>query len=213
MRICRLFFLTGIIVIFLTRLSFAVPITANTNSRIILVEYYDYECPHCRRMESVIDQLQRSYPELQVIHRVTPLLTTESYPVTSFTLAVREQGGWQVWEALHQRLMQLSRAPTFRDAQEITTDLGLNTPVILKEMQQSDIQQEMMKNINLAESHAIAGHVYLPILVFGLSDSRGPQIVLTGEQPYELLSAIVQQLLDDQHVQLVQTLGKMQSSR
>ncbi len=209
----KLFLLLNLFIIYYVNIGYTDQDTKNLNNKIILIEYCDYECPHCRRIESVIDQLQRSYPDLQVIHRVTPLLTTASYPVASFTLAVRAQGGWQAWEALHQRLMQLSRAPTLGDAEEIATDLGLNTPVILKEMQQSNIQQEIRKNSELAETHAIAGQVYLPILVFGASNGEGQIITLTGEQPYELLSAIVQQLGDDQHVQLAQTLGKTHSSR
>lgn len=213
MKIIRSLLLVSFLVMFSVNCSFAADNTDSQNSTVTLVEYYDYECPHCRRMESVIGRLQRSYPELQLVQRVTPLLTTESYPVASFSLAVREQAGWQVWEALHQRLMHLSKAPTLGDAQALAVDLGLNLPAILKDMQESNIQQEITKNNELAETHAIAGYVSLPILVFGLSDGKGQVITLTGEQSYGLLSAIVQQLLDDQHAQLVKTLKKTQSSK
>ena len=36
----------------------AAPVTRPLKNSVILIEYYDYECPHCRRMEAVIDCLQ-----------------------------------------------------------------------------------------------------------------------------------------------------------
>ncbi len=213
MKIISFLLLASLSLVLSIQCSMAAPATGNPNGIVTLVEYYDYECPHCRRMERVIDRLQRSYPELRVVHRVTPLLTKESYNIARFTLSVQRQAGTQAWQALHQRLMQSSHPLTLSDAQEVATELDLNTAAILKSMQQSSIQQDITNNITLAERHAIAGHVYLPILVLGASTGEGQVIALTGEQPYDLLFAIVQQLLDNQHVRLVKALKKIQSPK
>lgn len=194
--------LVGILCLASLQLSYAAPITGNPSGKVTLVEYYDYECPHCRRMESVIDRLQAEYPELKVVHRVTPLLNPESRPIASFALAAKSQGKWF---ALHQQLMASPTAPTLSDAESLAKALGLNTQQLFSTMQSKHIQKQIMTNIKLADRHAINGGIYLPLLEFGQSSGRGQPIVLTGEQPYTLLSAIVQQLGSDAHVQMVKS--------
>lgn len=196
--------------LFNLQIGFAAPITGNPADSVTLVEYYDYECPHCRRMEPVIDKLQAQYPNLKVVHRVTPLLTPASRPVASFALASESQGKWQ---AVHQQLMASFAAPTLRDAKMIATKLGLNIQAIMSTMQSNKVQQQIAQNIQLANTHAVAGGIYLPILVFGQTNGQGQPIVLTGEQPYALLSAIVQQLGHDAHVQLVKNKKRLSDNR
>ncbi len=176
-------------------LSLAAPVTGNATGTVALTEYYDYECPHCRRMEQVIEKLQAKYPELKVIHRVTPLITPISREIASFTLASQNQGQWL---SLHRILMHLSARPTLQEAESIADQLGLNVPLLFKTMQQIHIQSQISHNIKQAETYAIEGNIYLPIFVFESSgqkqDQKKQTITLTGEQPYILLSAIVKQL-------------------
>ena len=89
----------GMVCLLKVSLSFAMPVTPK--NAVTLVEYYDYECPHCRKMSSVIERLQREYPTLNIIHRVTPVLTPTSRVVASFTLAVPAN----MRKRLHQILM------------------------------------------------------------------------------------------------------------
>ena len=206
--LCRL--LLSSLCLFNLQMGLAAPVTGNPTGSVTLIEYYDYACPHCRRMESVIDKLQAQYSNLKVVHRVTPLLKVESRPVASFALASESQGKWQ---AMHQQLMASYAAPTLRDAEMIATKLGLNIQAILSTMQSNKVQRQIAQNIQLANTHAVAGGIYLPILVFGQTNGQGQSIVLTGEQPYALLSAIVQQLGNDAHVQLVKNKKRSSDNR
>ncbi len=182
---------TSILLAMNINLSLAAPVTGNATGTVTLTEYYDYECPHCRRMEQVIEKLQAKYPELKVIHRVTPLITPISREIASFTLASQNQGQWL---SLHLIMMHLSARPTLQEAESIADQLGLNVPLLFKTMQQMHIQSEITHNIKQAETYAINGNIYLPIFVFKLSGQKKQTITFTGEQPYVLLSAIVKQL-------------------
>jgi predicted DsbA family dithiol-disulfide isomerase len=179
---------------------FATPIAINSNNKnkVTLIEYYDYECPHCRRMESVIEHLQAKYPNLQIIYRVTPVINSRSRDIASFALATKSQGQWRM---VHQALMQLSHAPTWFDVNRMIAELKLNKKLLFKTMKQIKIQQEINRNIKEAEAHAIRGGIYLPMLIFK-SSSKKQVITLLGEQPYTLLSAVVQQLSSKAHVSL-----------
>lgn len=174
-----------------TVLDFAVPITGNPKGRVTLVEYYDYECPHCRRMAPVIHRLQTTYPYLKVVYRVTPLLTLASRGVARIALAAHT---YHEWYALHHALMASRTALTARDALQKATLLGLSARRLVNRMQAPLIQQQLAENIHLVKGHAIRGRLALPIFVFGRSAGMRPMITLTGEQPYTLLAAIVKQL-------------------
>lgn len=172
-------------------LGVAVPITGNPKGRVTLVEYYDYECPHCRRMAPVIHRLHTTYPYLKVVYRVTPLLTPASRDVASIALAAQAQPQWC---ALHHALMASRTAPTVEDALQKATQLGLSAQRLVNEMQAPVVQHQLAENIHLVKGHAIRGRLALPIFVFGRSTGMRPMITLTGEQPYTLLAAIVKQL-------------------
>jgi predicted DsbA family dithiol-disulfide isomerase len=177
---------------------FAATMKKNPENKITLVEYYDYECPHCRRMESVIERLQARYPNLQIIYRVTPVINNRSRDIAFFALAVKSQHKWQM---VHQALMQLPNAPTWFDVNRIVIELKFNKQLLFKTMQQGKIQQQINRNIKEAEAHAVRGGIYLPMLIFK-SSSKKQVITLLGEQPYTLLSAVVQQLSSKAHVSL-----------
>lgn len=183
--------------VFCVKICFSVPVTGNPKGAVRLIEYYDYECPHCRRMEPVINALEAQYPELQVTHRVTPLLTPDSRDIASLALAasVKTQSAWQ---NVHDHLMSFDNAPTFSEAMRVAKQAGFNAQEISAVIQNKKIAQlidnEINHNIVLANHYAVDGVVYLPILVFEKSSKNGQTIVLRGEQPYKLLSAIVRQL-------------------
>lgn len=187
--------------IFYINVGFSETIAKNSNRDVTLVEYYDYECPHCRRMEPVIESLEAQYPNLHVVYRVTPLLTPASRVIASVALAVAAQNKKSGAE-IHSQLMQLNATPTMNDALYIANTLGFSSNALLNSMQNQRIQNQINQNITSAKTRAINGAIYLPILVFTQSNGQGQSIVLTGEQPPVLLSAIVKQL-GDYDVQMV----------
>lgn len=160
-------------------------------STVTLTEYFDYECPHCRKMEPVVQQLRENYPNLKVEQRVTPLLNDNSRFVASFALASQSTNSGQ---AVHELLMSSSIAPTVETVVSLVTRLQLN-PLELKRIMNTDaVQQTLTQNIQSAQHYAVNGNIYLPIWVFSDADEKGQTITLSGEQPYPLLAAVVQQL-------------------
>ena len=210
MRKYGLLLLGSLALLLCVKISFASPITGNLKGRVTLVEYYDYECPHCRRMETVIDHLEAAYPQLQVVHRATPLLTAQSRGIASIALAAKAQGQWR---SVHQALMRLPNTPTITNTENIVSALGLNVGLLFKDAQQASIQKQLRQNIKLAGKYATNGAIYFPLLVFKPSKDKGQSIVLRGEQPYALLSAIVQQLSGEAHVQMVKQTHRRRKTR
>lgn len=181
----------AILLLMMTNIGFALPVVNHLNPQVTLIEYYDYECPHCRSMQSVLERLAKHYPDLKIVYRVTPLLNLNSRLIASFVLAV---GNPQQRERLHRKLMQAVQAPTFADAKQIAKQLGLNVPLLLHDMQKPRIQASIEQHIQQIQRYAVNGAIELPTLVFQAKKAQSQKIVLHGEQPDALLAAIVQQL-------------------
>ncbi len=162
--------------------------THNPLNTMTLTEYYDYECPHCRQMNVVIEQLRAKFPNLKVNYRVVPLLNANSKAIAQFALATKKQHQWQ---NAHQLLMQSKEEPTVSTVEHIVGELNLDKTNLFSTMQSTAIQQQIQNNIDDANQYAIQGALYLPIFVFQVKNNR--PIVLRGEQPYALLAAVAKQ--------------------
>lgn len=165
-----------------------------SNSIITLTEYYDYECPHCRHMEHIINQLKKVEPNLQVIYRPTPLLNSQSRLIASFALAAKQQGKGQ---SVHHALMSCPMAPTIWDVRHIVQQYNFNFKKISHDIKQTSITKLLNHNISLAEHYVLQGRITLPTLVFQIKNQPDKTLILRGEQPYALLDAVVKQLNDD----------------
>lgn len=156
---------------------------------IILTEYYDYECPHCRNMSTIIDRLGIAYPNVHVVYKPTPILNINSLPVASLILASE-----QYTNKLNDAVTSLSFSPSILDVLNLSQQLGINQSQLIQAAKKDVIQNELYKNIQLAESYATNGEVELPIFVMGKNNDVQSSFILKGEQPYQLLSAVIQQL-------------------
>lgn len=50
------------------------PVIGPKNARVKIVEFYDYECPFCRKIQPALDEIREKYPDdVAIIHRHFPL--------------------------------------------------------------------------------------------------------------------------------------------
>jgi protein-disulfide isomerase len=49
------------------------PVKGNANAQVTLIEFVDFECPHCRRVQPVLRQLLEEYPEVKLYFKHYPL--------------------------------------------------------------------------------------------------------------------------------------------
>jgi protein-disulfide isomerase len=92
---------------------------------VTLVEYGDFECPHCGDAEPVIRDLLADYGDLRYVWRHLPL--TDVHPHAQLAAegseAAARQGGF--WE-MHDLLLAHQGALTSRDLAGYASELGLN---------------------------------------------------------------------------------------
>src|SRR5713226_5500137 len=101
---------------------------------VTLVEYGDYECPHCGRARSIVKQIQhRMGAHLRFVFRHFPL--RESHPHAEHAAEVAEAAGAQgkFWQ-MHDRLFERQFALEDENLVEYAAELGLDAPRVAREL-------------------------------------------------------------------------------
>jgi len=94
---------------------------------VTLVEYGDYECPHCGRAYLIVKEVQARLGErLRFVFRNFPL--TQSHPHAQHAAAAAEAAAAQgrFWE-MHDLLYERQEALEDRDLEQYAAELGLDT--------------------------------------------------------------------------------------
>ncbi len=56
------------------RTAHAAPVGGNPSGDVTLVEFFDYNCPYCRRVAPTVVELQEADPGLRVVYKEFPIL-------------------------------------------------------------------------------------------------------------------------------------------
>jgi protein-disulfide isomerase len=92
------------------------PTVARQGADVTLVMFSDYQCPFCRKMHPVLEQLMREDPKVKVVYRDWPIFGAGSVEAAHVAIAAKYQGKHA---AFNNALMQTSgkmSSPTIRTA-------------------------------------------------------------------------------------------------
>jgi protein-disulfide isomerase len=104
------------------------------DARVTLVEYGDYECPHCGRAYPIVKEVQRRLgPKLRFIFRNFPL--SESHPHAQHAAEAAESAGahGRFWE-MHDVLFEHQQALDDRHLVGYAAALGLDAAVFEQDL-------------------------------------------------------------------------------
>ena len=143
------------------------PVLGNHDGSILIVEFLDYNCPHCRNMHTTINQLIKDNPDLKVIIKEFPVLGEDSVFAAKAALAADRQGKFA---EMHHALMSEKTLLKNSRVLEIARDVGLNMATLQKDMEASDIELQGVKAI--ASDMNIKATPALIISQYPIEDNR-----------------------------------------
>lgn len=75
--------------------------SGSQEAKIKIVEFFDYECPYCRRIQPTLDEIRRRYPnDVAIIYRHFPLpYHSAAYPSAIASECANEQGKFESYHA------------------------------------------------------------------------------------------------------------------
>lgn len=143
------------------------PVGANPNGDAILVEFFDYNCPYCRRATPILDKLEQDDKGLRLVFKEYPILGPGSVFAARAALASQKQGKYL---AFHKAMMTHQGRITETSSLEIASEVGLDVERLKRDMQDPAIDEAIKRNVALAQALRISG---TPTFVAGREILRG----------------------------------------
>jgi protein-disulfide isomerase len=132
----------------------AAPVGGNPAGDVTLVEFFDYNCPYCRRVAPTVADLEAADPNLRIVYKEYPILGPGSQFAARAALASRKQGKYVPF---HHALMQAREQVTDASVMAIARAVGLDPERLRADMQDPAIQAAIARNLQLADALGIDG--------------------------------------------------------
>ena len=107
------------------------PTLGSKTAAATLVEFYDYQCGHCKQMAPIIEKLIGSDKNLHVIFKELPIFGENSKFAAEAALASEKQGKFYVF---HNLLLSSNSALTKEKVMQLAKHAGLNIAKLKLEM-------------------------------------------------------------------------------
>ncbi|MGR3572425.1 DsbA family protein [Brevirhabdus sp.] len=137
------------------------PVGGNPDGKLVIVEFFDYNCPYCKRAMPVVKKAIEANPELKVIYREWPILSEGSVVAARASLAAQNQ---EKYDAFHEQLMQIKGQANETSVMKVAREVGLDIDKLKKDMQSDRVESHIATSMQLAQSLNING---TPTFVIG----------------------------------------------
>jgi protein-disulfide isomerase len=130
------------------------PTLGNPNGNVVLVEFLDYQCGHCKKMTTTVKGLIEQNKDLKVIIKELPILGEASTYAAKVALAANQQGKFS---EVHTALLNANERLTNENIEKIARDQGVDWSLIQVALQNATIDAELDKVFNIAQQLNIMG--------------------------------------------------------
>lgn len=134
----------------------ASPIGGNAKGNVTLVEFFDYQCPHCKDMKATIDNLVAGEPDLRVVYKELPIFGQTSRDASAAALASIKQGA-DKYAKLHEALLGAENPLNKEKVLQIAKANGLDADKLAKDMSDAGVQKQIDDNFKLAQALNLMG--------------------------------------------------------
>lgn len=126
----------------------------NAKGNVTLVEFFDYNCGHCKKMKFVIDDLMSKNNNLRVIYKEFPIFGKDSEVASKMAIAAGMQGQYpRVQEALFRDGGPLNEEKVMYIAKKSS----LNMKKLKADMESKTVSDMLKENRELAEKLHLMG--------------------------------------------------------
>lgn len=146
------------------------PTLGNATGDVTLVEFFDYQCSHCKTMGPVIESLLKDDNQVRVVYKEFPIFGNSSVFASKAALAANKQGKYAQF---NKKLMETENPLTEEKVLNVAQAMGLNIEQLKKDMESKSIKNELEENLKLGQKLGIMG---TPAFVVGSTkDASNPK--------------------------------------
>jgi len=129
-------------------------VAGNPKGNVTMVEFFDYNCPWCKKDFGDVMSLIDTDKELKVVLKEFPILGPDSDYASQAAIAAGKQGKYM---QMHKAMYQHEGRLTKESVDEIAAAQGLDMERLKKDMNDPETAEIIARNRNLAQSLAING--------------------------------------------------------
>ncbi len=167
------------------------PIAGNPKGDVTMVEFFDYECPHCKELAPQVTDLMKTHKDLKVIFKPLPIFGAMSVFAAKAGLAAAKQ---DKFTAFHDALMAVQTDPLTQDIVLNTAkQAGLDIQKLETDMKNPAVDVELKQNEKLARDLKLTGTPAF-ILAKVNGDKIQNPILIPGAVPENILSQAIAQV-------------------
>lgn len=169
------------------------PVLGKADAPVTIVEFSDFQCPYCKRVEPSLDKIKETYGDkVRIVWKHEPLpFHPRAEPAAELSLEARAQKGDKgFWDA-HHKLFEIQPKLEDADLEKAAADLGLNVEKVKAAIKDKKYKKEIDADAELGEDVQASGTPH-----FFINGRR-----LVGAQPFEKFKTIIDDELkkfDDQ---------------
>jgi protein-disulfide isomerase len=145
------------------------PVLGNPDGDVTVVEFFDYNCPYCRRAMEPVQGLLDADRNVRLVYREWPILGEGAVFAAKAALAARKQGKY---EAFHWALMAMNGKAQEASVLRVATEVGLDVEQLRADMASAEIDEHIQTSMELAQALGFNG---TPSFVIG--DELAPGLV------------------------------------
>lgn len=130
------------------------PVLGNPDGDVVVVEFFDYNCPYCKAAAQNVDMLISADAGVKVIYREWPILSESSVTAARASLASRKQGLYgEFHEALMSQKGRLNQALIMKVARSV----GLDVDQLQTDMNSAEVDEHLETSNRLAQALQFSG--------------------------------------------------------
>jgi protein-disulfide isomerase len=163
------------------------PVRGVASAPVTIVEFSDYQCPYCKRVEPALKQVVSTYGDkVRIVWRDEPLsFHPRALPAAELAREARAEKGEAGFWAAHDALFDSQPALADSDLDRIAKTLGLDAGKARSAIDKSRYQAQIDRDGDLADDLEASGTPH-----FFVNGRR-----LVGAQPFEKFAALIDEEL------------------
>lgn len=129
-------------------------VLGNPDGDVTVVEFFDYNCPYCRRVMPEVDALVEQDPNVRLVYREWPILGEGSVFAARAALAARKQGKY---EEFHVAMMGMKGRAEEASVLRIAREVGLDIDQMRLDMQAPEVDEHIQTSMDLTRALGFSG--------------------------------------------------------
>ncbi len=159
------------------------PVRGGSDALVTIVEYSDFQCPFCKRVQPTLDTLGKRYgADLRIVWKNFPLqFHARARPAANFAMEAFAQGGAPAFWRVHDALFAAQPSLDDTSLERVARDAGLNPSPLLDAADDATHKAAIDSDVREGQSFGVSGTPSFFV--------NGRE--LTGAQPLSKFTSVV----------------------